>query len=310
MTTRDTDQAKQQKWIASPEKELYQSYSVDEDKERTNVHYEQPVEFFNLITGGEWNVYSCNIWDTATNDTESQEAKLDLLAQLMDLKPGMRILDVGCGWGGPMVYLSKKYGVQAVGLTLSAKQKKFVEERIAKQGVDAQVIECHWENYEDERGFDAVYTDEVIVHFNRLGDYFKKVYSLLNSGGRMLNKELHFTHPQYSKMTRAMSFINEIYGSTGNYRTLADELALANQAGFDAQRIVQLPLSNYLKTIDRWTGNMREHKAQLEELVGHEYYRRFLTYLKIIRHIFMTSTMTIDIIVSHKIDQLDAIAGD
>lgn len=308
MTTRDTDQAKQPKWVSSPEKELYQSYSVDEDKDRTNVHYEQPVEFFNLITGGEWNVYSCNIWDTATTDTESQEAKLDLLAQLMDLKPGMRILDVGCGWGGPMVYLSKKYGVQAVGLTLSTKQKKYVEERIARNGVDAQVIECHWENYEDDRGFDAVYTDEVIVHFNRLGDYFKKVYSLLNSGGRMLNKELHFTHPQYSKMTRAMSFINEIYGSTGNYRTLADELLLANQAGFEVQRIVQLPIGNYLTTIDHWTRNMREHKARLEALVGREYYRRFLTYLKIIRHIFTTSTMTLDVIVSHKIDQLDPIA--
>src|SRR5215212_4091342 len=62
-----------------PTEELYQPYSTGEDQQRTNVHYERPVEFFYRITGGEWNVYSCNLWDGPTTDTESQEAKLDLL---------------------------------------------------------------------------------------------------------------------------------------------------------------------------------------------------------------------------------------
>ena len=120
------------------EHQLYHEYSVEEDQERTNVHYEQPVEFFYLFTGGEWNVYSCNLWDEAKSDTESQEAKLDMTASLAGLKPGMRILDVGCGWAGPLTYLCKTYGVSGVGLTLSPTQKKCADERIAKHGVDAE----------------------------------------------------------------------------------------------------------------------------------------------------------------------------
>src|ERR1700716_2980612 len=100
------------------EHQLYHDYSVREDQDRTNVHYEQPPEFFYLFTGGEWNVYSCNLWDTATNDTESQEHKLNRTGELAGLKPGMRILDVGCGWAGPLTYLCKTFGVSGVGLTL------------------------------------------------------------------------------------------------------------------------------------------------------------------------------------------------
>ncbi|TMC46258.1 MAG: hypothetical protein E6J20_21265, partial [Chloroflexi bacterium] len=92
-----------------PEHQLYHAYSVEEDRHRTNVHYEQPAEFFTLITGGEWTVYSCNLWDEGTaDDTASQEAKLELIARLAGLSPGMRLLDVGCGWAGPLTYLSTR----------------------------------------------------------------------------------------------------------------------------------------------------------------------------------------------------------
>jgi len=89
-----------------PEHQLYHDYTTDVDQARTNVHYEQPPEFFLLITGGEWNVYSANLWDPGTaDDTASQEAKLDLIARLAGLEKGMRLIDVGCGWAGPLTYL-------------------------------------------------------------------------------------------------------------------------------------------------------------------------------------------------------------
>ena len=178
--------------VFTEEQQLYQPLTVDEDRQRTNIHYEQPVEFFYALTGGDWNVYSANLWTGAQTQTESQERKLDLLAEMMELRPGMRILDVGCGWGGPLTYLSKKYGVRGVGLTLSALQKGAADERIAAHGVDVAVVESHWKEYQDDEPFDAVFTDEVIVHFFDLGDFFRKVYGLLRDGGLMLNKELHF----------------------------------------------------------------------------------------------------------------------
>jgi cyclopropane-fatty-acyl-phospholipid synthase len=336
--------------VFGPEQQLYQSRSTQEDRARTNVHYEQPVEFFTTITGGEWHVYSCNLWemsedttgdvvrstaphgdgkrpygahgerkaeqgvkveldgaqadraqaDRAQVDTASQEAKLDLLAQLLDLRPGQRILDVGCGWGGPLVYLSRRYGVSGVGLTLSPTQQRAAQQRADRYGVDVQVHERHWRDFDAERGFDAVLTDEVIVHFSDLGGFFAKAYSLLHDGGRMLNKELHFTHRRYAQMTRAMSYVNEIYGSTGNYRTLAEELTLVGDAGFDVQTVHQIPRRHYQLTLSRWMANMQAHRAALEALVGADYYHRFRTYLNVVRHVLRGHTMTMDVVVAHK----------
>jgi cyclopropane-fatty-acyl-phospholipid synthase len=284
----------------APEQELYQPLTREEDRERTNSHYEHPVEFFYTLTGGTWNVYSANLWTNATTETESQEAKLDLLASLMDLRPGQRILDVGCGWGGPLTYLASRYGARGVGLTLSALQKGAAEERIAKHGVDVKIVESHWKDYVDDEPFDVVYTDEVIVHFFDLGAFFSKVFGLLRPGGRMVNKELHFVRPKYGEMTRAMSYINEVFGSTGNYRTLADELTLVLEAGFEVQTIRQMPLREYQTTVDHWSANLKAKRDRMQELVGQATLRQFLTYLQLCHHIHGGTRMTLDIVVSHK----------
>jgi len=279
------------------EHQLYHEYSVEEDQQRTNVHYEHPVEFFYLFTGGEWNVYSCNLWDEARNDTESQEAKLDMTARLAGLKPGMRILDVGCGWAGPLTYLCEKYGVTGVGLTLSPTQKQSADERIALHGVDAQVKICHWQEYEDPEPFDAIVTDEVIVHFFDLGGFFNKAHALLKPGGLMVNKELHHKHPKHAVLERGGEFISEIYGDTGNYRTLADELQLGYDAGFE-MTVHHIPARHYETTLDHWQSNMYEHRERIKELLGAEGYKNWRIYLKLARRI--QKNMTLDYVVGRK----------
>jgi cyclopropane-fatty-acyl-phospholipid synthase len=286
-----------------PEHELYQSYDVQTDKDRTNRHYEQHPDFFYSFTGGEWNVYSCNIWDEGiTTDTQSQEAKLDLMAQYMGLKPGMRILDVGCGWGGPLVYLSKKYQVQGVGLMLSPIQKQAAEARIAKHQADVTIHLCHWQEFESPELFDAVYTDEVIVHFNDLVGFFQKAHSLLNLGGMMVNKEGHFTRKEYlTSLTRGEAFVNEIYGFTGNYRTLYEEMHMLDQAGFELAWHHQIDNSHYRTTFDHWLSNMFTNRERMIEVAGEETYKRFRAYLKLVRAGFNTTTPTVDIVASRKI---------
>jgi cyclopropane-fatty-acyl-phospholipid synthase len=286
----------------SPEQELYQSYSPEEDRRRTNLHYEQPAAFFHRLTGGEWNVYSCNLWNGAMTETQSQEAKLDLLAQLMALQPGQRILDVGCGWGGPLVYLSRKYGVEGVGLTLSSNQKQDAERRIARYGVNVQIVESHWLSYQDERGFDAIYTDEAIVHFHNLAEFFAKAHSMLRPGGRMVNKELHFSHSRHCRITRSTLPINELFGFTGNYRTLAAELDLLDQAHFEVGGIHHLPAEHYQKTLDRWLSNMHQHRAELSALVSVEYYLRVRKYLKLARMMISSHQFTNDVVVARRLD--------
>jgi cyclopropane-fatty-acyl-phospholipid synthase len=284
-----------------PQHDKYQPLSKEEDQARTNVHYEQPAEFFYRWTGGEWNVYSCNLWgEGITTDTESQQAKLDLFAQLMDLKPGKRILDVGCGWAGPLVYLSTRYGVEGVGLTLSPTQKQAADERIARHNANVQVEVCHWDDYTDDQPFDAIYTDEVIVHFHFLTEYFKKAHALLCPGGIMLNKEFHYTSSRYKTPSRGEIFMNEIYGFTGNYRTLHEEMRMMDEAGFELRQVYNLPLVHYQKTMDRWLTNMHDHRARLVELVGEETYNRFRIYVKLGRRALNTPVPTMDIVVGRK----------
>lgn len=286
----------------APDQRLGQQFSAAEDKAQTNVHYEQPPAFFYAFTGGAWHTYSCNLWETgAADDTASQEAKLDLLAEMMHLQPGQRILDVGCGWGGPLSYLSQRYGLHGVGLTLSPTQKQHAEARIARLGIDVAIHECHWQDYVDDMPFDAIYTDEVIVHFNDIAAFFQKAHALLKMGGCLLNKELHYTNSRHQELSRADVFVNEIYGLTGNYRTLGEELVLLDRTGFAQRDIRQLAMSNYRTTADHWLSNMHAHRDELKRLVGEEYYRRFRTYLKIVRKMTGLGTMTMDVVASFKV---------
>ena len=282
---------------------LYQPLSYDEQVRRLREHYEEAGEFFLPVLGGEWSCYSCNLWEGATTVTEAQERKLDLLAELMALRPGQRILDVGCGWGGPLVYLCKTYGVEGVGLTPMASQKSAADERIARHGVNARIAQSRWDEYEDDRGFDAVYTDEVIVHFHDLAGFFDKVHRLLRDGGRMLNKELHFRHADYSlRTTRGSSFVNQIFGSTGNYRILADELALLGTAGFAVERIHQIALANYHKTLDVWIANLAAHRPKLEARFGRDFVRRYRIYFEMTRRFLVGGEVfNLDVVVGRKL---------
>ena len=283
----------------STEHQLYHAYSAEEDQLRTNVHYEQPPEFFTLITGGEWNVYSGNLWDPGVvDDTGSQEAKLELIAELAGLRPGMRLLDVGCGWAGPLTYLSTRHRVEAVGLTLSPTQRRFAQERIARHRADAEVVVSHWQEYTSARPFDVVYTDEVIVHFNDLGGFFRHCHDLLAPGGVMINKELHLKHPRHALLERGGEFVNEIYGDTGNYRTLAEELELAYAAGFEVERVHHIPRRHYETTIAHWLANMHANRGVLRALVGEEHYRDFRTYLRLARR--LQRNVSLDVMVCRR----------
>ncbi|HEU5323398.1 MAG TPA: class I SAM-dependent methyltransferase [Methylomirabilota bacterium] len=301
MTSSDPGKASRTGWRVAPDEDIYQALTTEEDRARTNVHYEQPPRFFTAFTGGEWNTYSCNLWDHATSVTESQEAKLDLLARHMQLAPGMRIMDVGCGWGGPLAYLCQRYRVRGVGLTLSPRQAEYARERIARHRVEARVVECHWRDYEDPETFDAIYTDEVIVHFHDLSEFFARCHALLRPAGRLVNKELHFTHPSYARLTRSTYLIQQIYGYTGNYRTLADELGRLHDAGFETAHVESLPHRHYGMTMKHWLANLHAHREELVHLVGPAFYLRFRKYLKVARMWVTSRTCSTDVVVAHKL---------
>jgi cyclopropane fatty-acyl-phospholipid synthase-like methyltransferase len=125
-------------------------------------------------------------------------------------------------------------------------------------------------------------TNEVIVHIAKLETFFEKAFSQLVDGGAMVNKELHFTHPGFGReLNSSLAFSNELYGGTGNYRALADELALATDAGFAVEEVRQIHRKNYYLTVSGWLANLRRHREELTALVGEKVYKDFLTYLSL-----------------------------
>ena len=74
-------------------------------------------------------IYSCGYWKDAANLDEAQEAKLDLIARKLQLEPGMKVLDIGCGWGGSMAYLQQRYGISGLGITVSEEQVRQAREK-------------------------------------------------------------------------------------------------------------------------------------------------------------------------------------
>ncbi|MEP7284651.1 MAG: class I SAM-dependent methyltransferase [Chloroflexota bacterium] len=289
------------------EHQLYQSYSTEEELDRIKGHYEQDPKFFYLLTGGTWNTYSCTLWEREdSTPTEAEEAKLDLFARGMDLKPGMRILDVGSGWGGPLVYLCKKYGVSGVGISVNADQTVEANARAERYGVDAKFYLKPWQEYEPELGsFDGIYSDEVITHFQHLDQFFACCYEWLRKGGRMVHKELHYTHMRHSIFGRMGEHVHGVYNYSGNYVILASELQMLNDTGFEIVDHIQMPITNYQRTMDYWLKNTFDHKEEMIELGGEPHWRDFRKYLKIIRRLFSTNAMSCDVVVSQKIDPDD-----
>jgi cyclopropane fatty-acyl-phospholipid synthase-like methyltransferase len=167
--------------------------------------------------------------------------------------------------------------------------------------VNAQVRIQHWEDFDEPESFDAIYTDEVIVHFNDLQGFFEKCFRLLKPGGMMVNKEGHFTRKEYlTSLSRGEVFVNEIYGFTGNYRTVWEELQMIDEAGFQLSWHHQIDRSHYRKTFDSWLSNMFKNKDRMIEVSSEEDYKRFRIYVKLVRQGFNSTVPTVDIIAARK----------
>jgi cyclopropane-fatty-acyl-phospholipid synthase len=291
--------------IVPPEdNRLYHAYNLEEDVVRSSAHYEIAPEFFYTLTGGEWNCYSCSLWESGFDMTRAQERKLDQFAELLELKPGMHVLDVGCGWGGPIVYLCKKYGVVGHGITITARQIPEAEARAKRYGVHSQFDVMHWKHLPEVEAYDAILSDEVIVHFHDLEQFFDKCWKILKPGRVMTHKELHLTHSRYSALGPLGQHVNKVYGFTGNYRTLTEELQMVDACGFELQHVIEIPIRQYMMTMDEWLTNLFKARERLKAITSEQAYKDYRAYLKAYRYIFTTGHLRLDFVASRKLTDL------
>jgi cyclopropane-fatty-acyl-phospholipid synthase len=165
-------------------------HSRARDAAAVSSHYDVGNEFYRLVLGPSM-VYSCAVWQDETTGLEAaQEAKLDLVCRKLGLAPGMRLLDVGCGWGSLALHAAARYGVDVVGVTLSTQQATLARKRLAEAGLTERV-DIRVQDYRDiaDGPFDAIASVGMAEHVGEaeLPGYAARLHDLLRPGGRLLN---------------------------------------------------------------------------------------------------------------------------
>jgi cyclopropane-fatty-acyl-phospholipid synthase len=160
------------------------------DQAAVSYHYDVSNDFYRLVLGHTM-TYSCGVWtDASIGVDQAQANKYDLICRKLGLEPGQRLLDVGCGWGGMVMRAASRYGVDAVGVTLSARQQEWAAKAIADAGLGSSV-QARLQDYRDvhDGPYDAASSIGMFEHVGlvRLRQYFDCLHRLLRPGGRLLN---------------------------------------------------------------------------------------------------------------------------
>ncbi|MBV9847057.1 MAG: class I SAM-dependent methyltransferase [Kutzneria sp.] len=242
--------------------------------------------------------YSCGYWvsdDPGYTVADAQRDKLDLICRKLDLLPGMRLLDVGCGWGSLLVHAAVNYGVRAIGVTLSAQQRDFVAALIAQRGLGDRV-EVHLRDYREIGGgdFDAIGSIEMGEHRGPADypAYAAQLFRLLKPEGRVLVQ-------QASRMSRSPreaghgSFVDRYAVPKTHVRPVAETIAALAGSGLEVRDVESLR-EHYGWTVDAWARTLDERAERFVELIGGERLRVGRLYLAGVALLFQENRMGVD----------------
>jgi cyclopropane-fatty-acyl-phospholipid synthase len=220
-------------------------------------HYDVSNEFYRLVLGPSM-TYSCAVWPSrdATLDA-AQAAKYDLVCRKLDLRPGMRLLDVGCGWGGMVLHAARHYGVRAVGVTLSSRQVSWARRAVAEAGL-ADQVEIRYQDYRDvtDGPYEAISSIGMFEHvgLSRLGEYFTRLHSLLPPGGRLLNHGISRPPGARARFGRR-TFIDRYVFPDGELHEIGSVVSRIQSSGLEVRHVESLR-EHYALTLRQWVGNL------------------------------------------------------
>jgi cyclopropane-fatty-acyl-phospholipid synthase len=267
-------------------------------------HYDLSNDFYRLLLDDHM-AYSCAYFtDDARSLHDAQTAKLDLICRKLDLKPGMSLLDVGCGWGSLILYAAHYYGVTATGITLSAQQHDFVAAQVADRALTDRVC-VHQLDYRElpslprtRAGFDAAASIEMGEHVgeNHYPEYTASLYRALKPTGRLLLQQMS---RRADSAPGGGPFIEAYIAPDMHMRPLPQTLGYLATAGFEI-RDVEAMREHYVKTVDRWISTFEDHYDEFVALQGEQAARVWRLYLVGGRLAFDADRMGVDQILAVK----------
>jgi len=244
-------------------------HSKQRDASAISHHYDVSNRFYEWVLGPSI-AYTCACYPRPDASLEEAQAyKHDLVARKLGLRPGMRLLDVGCGWGGMVRHAAREYGVQALGVTLSKQQASWAQRAIEEQGLSG-LAEVRHLDYRDvtEGDFDAVSSIGLTEHIGQaqLPGYFSFLLGKLRPEGRLLNHCI--TRPDNQGPARvAGGFINRYVFPDGELEGPGFLLSLMNDTGFEVRHEENLR-EHYALTLAGWCANLDAHWDEAVAEVG------------------------------------------
>ncbi len=244
-------------------------HSKSRDAQAISHHYDVSNRFYEWVLGPSM-AYTCACYPSEDASLEEAQAnKFDLVARKLGLSAGMRLLDVGCGWGGMVRHAAREYGVKALGVTLSEQQAAWGQAAIEREGLSG-LAEVRHLDYRDvaESGFDAVSSIGLTEHIGKqnLPSYFSFLLGKLKLGGRLLNHCI--TRPNdIEPPIRKNGFINRYVFPDGELEGPGYLISLMHDAGFEVRHEENLR-EHYAKTLAAWGANLDAHWDEAVAEVG------------------------------------------
>jgi cyclopropane-fatty-acyl-phospholipid synthase len=274
-------------------------HSQRRDRDAIAHHYDLSNEFYSLILDPHM-AYSCGYWtsdDPGYGVEDAQRDKLDLVCRKLGLEPGSRLLDIGCGWGSLSLYAAEHFGARVVGVTISAEQKAFIDQRVAERGLGDRV-EVRLQDYRDvpETGFDAVSSIEMGEHVGaeNYPTFVRLIESRLRVGGRALIQQM-------SRRDRpgGGAFIEAYIAPDMHMRPVGETVALIEDSGLEV-RDVHMMREHYVQTILAWYASFESNWEHAVEMVGEEVARVWRLYMVGSALVFEEGRMGVDQILAVK----------
>ena len=258
-------------------------HSRKRDAAAISHHYDVSNEFYALWLDAEM-VYSCAYFgDGAETIDRAQRRKLDHICRKLRLRPGDRLLDIGCGWGGLLRWAASRYGVTGVGVTLSERQQVYARERIVAEGLSDRldVRLGDYRDLDDVEGFDKVVSVGMYEHvgLRNLGAYFETMARLLKPGGIALNHGITAGDPDSrSQGPAGGDFIDRYVFPGGEIPHLSRVVYEVARAGLEVTDIEDLR-PHYARTLTHWVERLERNAEAAQALAGAQRYRIWRVYM-------------------------------
>lgn len=268
-------------------------HSLTRDKSAIEHHYDVSNTFYSYILGPTM-VYSCAVFDEEKSSLEdAQIEKVDLICRKLDLKPGMKLLDVGCGWGTLVLHAAREYGVKAVGVTLSKNQVALARERISKANLEER-IDIRLQDYRQvpDIDFDAISSVGMSEHVGdaKLDLYFSQLHGRIKEKGRILNHCI--TRPHSELKARTGAFIDRYIFPDGELTAPSRVTQALHNAGFELRHSENLR-EHYAKTLAKWCENLTANWDEAVAEVGENRARIWNLYMHMCRIGFESNSIQI-----------------